>query len=137
MWRGNHVARLRGTEEPTCVGSSADRRLCGNAEPRSVYSAMYGCVDPKVGRFGAAGQAIYALQYDAQDLASQRAQFQAAVALYEAATVILTQVVTGSDLKNWALRVAQRAGLKKAKVALARNLAVVLHRMRHAPPPAP
>jgi transposase len=51
------------------------------------------------------------------------------VALYEAANVILTRAVTGSDLKSWALGVAQRAGMKKAKVALARKLAVVLHRM--------
>src|SRR5918994_600105 len=51
------------------------------------------------------------------------------VALYEAANVILTRAVRGSDLKSWALRVARRAGMKKAKVALARKLAVVLHRM--------
>ena len=51
------------------------------------------------------------------------------VALSEAANVILTRAVTGSDLKSWAVGVAQRAGMKKAKVALARKLAVVLHRM--------
>jgi transposase len=51
------------------------------------------------------------------------------VALYEAANVILTRAVTASDLKSWALGVAKRAGMKKAKVALARKLAVVLHRM--------
>lgn len=50
-------------------------------------------------------------------------------ALYEAANVILTHPVRGSDLKNWALGVAKRAGPRKAKVALARKLAVVLHRM--------
>lgn len=50
-------------------------------------------------------------------------------ALYEAANVILTRPVRGSDLKTWALGVAKRAGLRKAKVALARKLAVVLHRM--------
>jgi len=50
-------------------------------------------------------------------------------ALYEAANVILTRPVKGSDLKTWALSVAKRAGLRKAKVALARKLAVVLHRM--------
>jgi transposase len=50
-------------------------------------------------------------------------------ALYEAANVILTKPVKGSGLKNWAMRLARRAGMKKAKVALARKLAVVLHRM--------
>jgi transposase len=50
-------------------------------------------------------------------------------ALYEAANVILTRPVKGSDLKSWALAVAKRAGPRKARVALARKLAVILHRM--------
>src|SRR3954469_20566155 len=50
-------------------------------------------------------------------------------ALYEAANVILTRPVKGSALKSWAARIANRACLRKAKVALARKLAVVLHRM--------
>ncbi len=50
-------------------------------------------------------------------------------ALYEAANVILTRPVKGSGLKSWAARLALRAGMRKAKVALARKLAVVLHRM--------
>ncbi|MDK4706619.1 IS110 family transposase [Rhizobium sp. CNPSo 4062] len=50
-------------------------------------------------------------------------------ALYEAANVILTRPVKGSDLKTWALAVARRAGPRKARVALARKLAVVLHHM--------
>jgi transposase len=49
--------------------------------------------------------------------------------LYEAANVILTRPVKGSLLKSWAMRLALRAGMRKAKVALARKLAVVLHRM--------
>jgi transposase len=49
--------------------------------------------------------------------------------LYEAAHVILTRPVKGSSLKSWAMRLAMRAGMRKAKVALARKLAVVLHRM--------
>jgi transposase len=50
-------------------------------------------------------------------------------ALYEAAHIILTRCVKGSGLKSWAMRLARRAGMKKAKVALARKLAVILHRM--------
>jgi len=49
--------------------------------------------------------------------------------LYEAANIILSRPVKGSSLKRWALAVAKRAGRRKAKVALARKLAVVLHRM--------
>ena len=50
-------------------------------------------------------------------------------ALYEAAHVILTTPVKGGALKSWAAKLAKRAGIKRAKVALARKLAVILHRM--------
>ena len=50
-------------------------------------------------------------------------------ALYEAASVMLTRSVRMSPLKSWAMGVAKRRGAKKARVALARKLAVVLHRM--------
>ena len=50
-------------------------------------------------------------------------------ALYQAANTILSRPVRWSPLKAWAMRVAQRRGMKRAKVALARKLAVVLHRM--------
>jgi transposase len=51
-------------------------------------------------------------------------------ALYQAAHVMLTKPVKGcSQLKSWAMRIARRAGMSKAKVALARKLAVILHRM--------
>lgn len=50
-------------------------------------------------------------------------------ALYEAAQVMLTRTKSFSTLKRWALEVAKRRGLMRAKVALARKLAVVLHRM--------
>jgi Transposase IS116/IS110/IS902 family len=50
-------------------------------------------------------------------------------ALYEAAHIILTMPVKGGWLKSWAAKLAKRAGLRKAKVALARRLAVILHRM--------
>jgi transposase len=51
-------------------------------------------------------------------------------ALYEAAHLMLTKPVKGcSQLKSWAMRIARRAGMSKAKVALARRLAVIMHRM--------
>jgi transposase len=50
-------------------------------------------------------------------------------ALYEAAQSILTRAARFSSLKRWALEVAKRRGMKRAKVALARKLATVLHRM--------
>jgi transposase len=50
-------------------------------------------------------------------------------ALYEAANVMLTRAGKFSTLKRWALEVAQRRGMRRAKVALARKLATVLHRL--------
>jgi len=51
-------------------------------------------------------------------------------ALYQAAHVMLTKPVKGCpQLKSWAMRIARRAGMRKAKVALARKFAVILHRM--------
>jgi transposase len=47
--------------------------------------------------------------------------------LFEAAGVLLTRVQRWSPLKAWAVRLAQRSGFNKARVALARKLAVILH----------
>jgi transposase len=49
--------------------------------------------------------------------------------LYEAANVLLTRNPKWSALKAWGMRLAKRSGLRKAKVAVARKLAVILHRM--------
>ncbi|MGY3622152.1 IS110 family RNA-guided transposase [Bradyrhizobium sp. USDA 10063] len=50
-------------------------------------------------------------------------------ALFEAANVVLRPSTRWSPMKAWAVRVAHRQGSKRAKVALARKMAVVLHRM--------
>lgn len=50
-------------------------------------------------------------------------------ALYEAANAMLSRPTRFSALKRWGLEVAKRRGLKRAKVAVARKLACVLHRM--------
>jgi transposase len=49
--------------------------------------------------------------------------------LYEGAQSVLTRSTQWSWLKVWALRIAKHRGMKKAIVALARRLAVVMHRM--------
>ena len=51
------------------------------------------------------------------------------VMLYEAAQVMLTRTNKWSWLKAWAMQIAKRRGIKKAIVALARRLAVILHRI--------
>jgi transposase len=49
--------------------------------------------------------------------------------LYEAAQTLLMRVTKWSWLKAWAMNVARRRGMRKAIVALARRLAVIMHRM--------
>jgi transposase len=49
--------------------------------------------------------------------------------LFEAANVLLTRVARWSTLKAWGMRIAKRTSLSKARVAVARKLAVILHRM--------
>ena len=49
--------------------------------------------------------------------------------LYEAAGIILNRVSRWSTLKAWGTRLARKIGHKKATVAVARKLAVILHRM--------
>ena len=49
--------------------------------------------------------------------------------LYEAAGIILHRVPRWSALKAWGTRLAKRIGTRKATVAVARKLSVILHRM--------
>jgi transposase len=50
--------------------------------------------------------------------------------LCEAANLTLTRTRQTLSLKSWALKIAKRRGLRKARVALARRLAVIVHGMR-------
>ncbi|MER9643299.1 IS110 family transposase [Mesorhizobium sp. M0239] len=47
--------------------------------------------------------------------------------LYEAASVLMHRTKKWSSLKAWGLRLSKRIGMKKAKVAVARKIAVLLH----------
>jgi transposase len=49
--------------------------------------------------------------------------------LYEAAQSMLMRSAKWSWLKAWAMKIARHRGMKKAIVALARRLAVIMHRM--------
>lgn len=49
--------------------------------------------------------------------------------LYEAATVLLTRSRSECDLRKWGLQLRERLGFKRAAVAVARKLAVIMHSM--------
>jgi transposase len=50
-------------------------------------------------------------------------------ALFLAAHTLLTRVTRWSALKAWGMAVAKRRGLRRGTVAVARKLAVIMHRM--------
>ena len=49
--------------------------------------------------------------------------------LFEGAQVMLTRTTRWSWLKAWGMKIAQRRGMKRAIVAVARRMAVIMHRM--------
>ena len=52
--------------------------------------------------------------------------------LYEAANVMLTRYKGPLKRKAWALAIAKRSTMRKARIALARRLAIIMHAMlRH------
>jgi transposase len=60
---------------------------------------------------------------------SRRGDNQVRSLLYEAALVILTRSSAQSTLRDWGLRLKERIGFKRAAVAVARKLAVIMHAM--------
>jgi transposase len=53
----------------------------------------------------------------------------ARTALYEAAHSLLIRGTKWSALRAWGMTIAKRRGMARARVAVARKLAVILHRM--------
>lgn len=49
--------------------------------------------------------------------------------LFEAANVLLTRTKKSFALKRWGMKIAKRRGMNRARVAVARRLAIILHRM--------
>ena len=58
---------------------------------------------------------------------SKRGDVRVRTLLYEAANVMLTRYAAPLKLKSWALAIAARSTMRKARVALARRLAIILH----------
>lgn len=60
---------------------------------------------------------------------SRRGDRQVRGLLFEATTVILTRSSAESGRRRWGLRLRERVGFKRATVAAARKLAVIMHAM--------
>lgn len=66
---------------------------------------------------------------DIQGRVSRCGDELARTALYEAAHTLLVRSRKWSSLRAWGMTVAKRRGMARARVAVARKLAVILHRM--------
>ena len=66
---------------------------------------------------------------DIQGKVSRCGDELARTALYEAAHTLLVRSRKWSSLRAWGMKIAKRRGMARARVAVARKLAVILHRM--------
>jgi transposase len=66
---------------------------------------------------------------DVQGKISRCGDELARTALYEAAHTLLVRSRKWSSLRAWGIQIAKRRGMARARVAVARKLAVILHRM--------
>jgi len=66
---------------------------------------------------------------DVQGRISRCGDELARTALYEAAHSLLIRSTKWSALRAWGMNIAKRRGMARARVAVARKLAVILHRM--------
>jgi len=60
---------------------------------------------------------------------SRRGDAHLRALLGEAATTVLTRVIADSALRQWGLALREKVGFKRAAVAVARKLAVIMHSM--------
>jgi transposase len=60
---------------------------------------------------------------------SKRGDAHLRALLYEAAIVILTRTMADSALRSWGLRLKEKIGFKRAAIAVARKLTVIMHTM--------
>ena len=60
---------------------------------------------------------------------SGEVDYTGSISNYEAANVMLTRYKGQLKLKDWAFAIARRSTMRKARVALARRLAIIMHAM--------
>ncbi len=79
--------------------------------------------------FGLTPRRFQSGETDNQGRISRAGDADVRSALYSAANSLLTRTRTMSPLKSWGLRLVKTKGRRRATVAVARKLAVILHRM--------
>ncbi|MBK8838643.1 MAG: transposase [Hyphomonadaceae bacterium] len=84
---------------------------------------------PVGAHFGLTGRKYQSGETDLTGRHSKCGDREVRAALYEVANVILSRPGKSTALKYWGMNLPQPCWTKKAKVAVARKLAVILHRM--------
>ena len=105
----------------------------GDDDPGNLLDAgtiAFNVVESRRAVFRYDANAISVRATDYSGRISKKGDSSVRAVLYEAGHLILTRPPKRcTALKSWAMRIAKRAGTKKAAVALARKLAVIMHRM--------
>jgi len=120
-------------DEPVC------RRLMGVPGVGPLTALAFRATIDEPGRFkrsrdvgahlGLTPKRYQSGETDVQGGISRRGDELARTALYEAAHSLLVRSRKWSSLRAWGTRVAKRRGMARARVAVARKLAVILHRV--------
>ncbi len=79
--------------------------------------------------FGLTPRRFQSGEIDIDGHISRRGDREVRCALYTAANVLLTRSNRWSPLKAWGMKLAKHRGHRRAVIAVARKLAVILHRM--------
>ncbi len=97
--------------------------------PRSTSRAVFRRSRDVGAHLGLTPQRYQSGETDVQGGISRCGDELARTALYEAAHPLLIRSTKWSALRAWGMTVAKRRGMARARVAVARKLAVILHRM--------
>jgi transposase len=87
------------------------------------------CVPSLTDRFGLTPARDQSGEHDRPGAISRCGDEMMRTTLYEFAQVMLLRSAKWSWLKAWAMRIGKHRGMKKAIGALARRLAVIMHRI--------
>jgi transposase len=91
--------------------------------------SRFGCASDVAAYLGLTPRRYQSGELDLAGRISKRGDRFTRTCLYEAANVLLAKVTRWSPLRAWGVRLVKRVGPKKARVAVARKLAVILYRI--------
>ena len=124
------------TEEQVVARIRPRRRVTGMSAVLLPFTAdgevEWAAVEAHLARTAAVGLTPRRYQSGEQDYhgrISKRGHSPTRLHLVQAATVLLISVKRWSALKAWGVRLVNRIGFNKAKVAVARKLATILYRI--------